>query len=288
MHRDRHRGSDTVNLDEFFPASITSWQVVFAIVSVVVGWIISHFARRGVLKLARRTPGVSDSVAQLAARGTQYMLLLVAVGVGLAFLGANVQPLLAMTAVAVVIVILVLRGVADNFAAGVLIQSRQSVKLGEELSIEGPDGVIAGVVQELTGRSVIVMTSDGRTVHIPNALLLTGVLVNESRHGSLRSAVQVRITRTPHSELDDVIAIILRTAADVTGVHTQQPPSVSVTSVSPTRWILTLRVWHEPLHRMTVRSEVVRHVATALAGAGIDSAVTTDAGGSPLVASDPI
>src|SRR5690349_6859503 len=110
-----------VSLDDLFPSGITTWQIALAILSVVVGWVASHFARVAVLKLAARTPGISDAVAQLAARVTQYTLLLVGIGIGLDFLGANVQPLLAMTAIAVVVLILVLRGVADNFAAGVLI-----------------------------------------------------------------------------------------------------------------------------------------------------------------------
>ena len=83
--------------------------------------------------------------------------------------------LLAMTAVAVVVLILVLRGVADNFAAGVLIQSRQSVKIGEEIVVEGPDGTLRGVVQELNGRAVLLTTVDGRTVQVGGPYLLKQV-----------------------------------------------------------------------------------------------------------------
>ncbi|MBT2485489.1 MULTISPECIES: mechanosensitive ion channel family protein [unclassified Microbacterium] len=277
-----------MSLDDLFPTGVTSAQIVLALLSVLIGWIVSHFARGGVLRLARRTPGVSDSVAQIAARFTQYALLLMSIGIGLAFLGANVQPLLAMTAVAVVIVILVLRGVADNFASGVLIQSRQTVKLGEQIGVEGPDGMIVGVVRELTGRSVILTTADGRTVHVPNSLLLTAVLVNDSRHGARRSALGVRVARTPTRDLDEVMGVIAGAAAEIEGVHTREHPIVSVESVSPTRWILTLQIWHHPLHTSTVVSDAVRRVSVALEAAELDGVVAAHPGPLPLTAMDPL
>ncbi len=276
-----------VTLGDLFPDGLSPWQIVLAVLSILIGWLLSRFARKGVLKLTKRTPGISDSVAQLAARFTQYALLLVGIGVGLAFLGANVQPLLAMTAIAVVVLFLVLRGVADNFAAGVLIQSRQSVKIGEEIAIDGPDGVIHGVVQELNGRSVILTTVDGRTVHVPNAALLTGILVNDSRHGARRSALDIRIARSDGLDLDEMIGIVSRAASDVEGVHSREHVGVLVSSVSPTRWILQLRIWHHPLHQAPVVSDTVRAVAEALEAAGLKSVVAPHGAPPPLVAPEP-
>lgn len=272
-----------MNLADLFPTGVTGWQIVFALLSALAGWLLSRLARRGVLKLAQRTPGISDSVAQLAARITQYTLLLVGIGVGLAFLGANVQPLLAMTAIAVVVLILVLRGVADNFAAGVLIQSRQSVKIGEEIVIDGPDGTLLGVVQELTGRSVILTTVDGRTVHVPNSALLTGVLVNDSRHGARRSALAIRVSRSGAHGLDEVMERISEAASATSGVHARERPAVSLVSVSPTRWMLRLQIWHHPLHGATVVSDTIRAVAEALESDAVDAVVAQDGGQPPLV-----
>ncbi|MFK0241141.1 mechanosensitive ion channel family protein [Microbacterium sp. NPDC090281] len=279
--------STIVTLDALFPDGLSPWQIVLAVLSILIGWLLSRFARKGVLKLTKRTPGISDSVAQLAARFTQYALLLVGIGVGLAFLGANVQPLLAMTAIAVVVLILVLRGVADNFAAGVLIQSRQSVKIGEEIEIEGPDGLVRGVVQELNGRAVILSTVDGRTVHVPNAALLTGVLVNDSRHGARRSAVDIRVARSDGLDVDDVVAIVSRAAGAVEGVHAREHPGVSFASISPTRWMLTLQIWHHPLHGSAVVSATVRGVAEALESAGVKAVVAPQQGSPPLVIPEP-
>ncbi len=286
------RGADVertaiVTLGDLFPEGLSGWQIVLALLSVLIGWLLSRLARKGVLKLAARTPGISDSVSQLAARFTQYALLLVGIGVGLAFLGANVQPLLAMTVIAAIVLVLVLRGVADNFAAGVLIQSRQSVKIGEEIGIDGPDGVIRGTVQELNGRSVILTTVDGRTVHVPNAALLTGVLVNDSRHGARRSDVDIRIARSTGLDLDDAVTTITDAASGVDGVHAREHPTVRVAAISPTRWTLTLQVWHHPLHGSAVISDTVRGVAEALEASGLHAVVMPQQGPPPLVPPEP-
>ncbi len=72
------RGADVertaiVTLGDLFPEGLSGWQIVHALLSVLIGWLLSRLARKGVLKLAARTPGISDSVSQLlrASRSTR-------------------------------------------------------------------------------------------------------------------------------------------------------------------------------------------------------------------------
>src|SRR4030095_2421968 len=120
-----------------------------------------------------RVPNMSPAAVRFIGRFVQYTLLLLGIGVGLAFLGANVQPLIAVVVIVLVIVVLVLRGVADNFAASVIIQSRKPVVVGDEITVEGPDGkALTGIIVELNSRAVVFETFDGRTAHVPNGKLL--------------------------------------------------------------------------------------------------------------------
>ncbi|HWV49672.1 MAG TPA: mechanosensitive ion channel domain-containing protein [Microbacterium sp.] len=265
-----------MDLSQLVPTNITVWNIVFAVLAVIGGWVASHFARKGVLTLGRKAPGVSDTMVDVAARLVQYVLIFLGIGIALGFLGASIQPLLAVTIIAAVVIVLVLRGVADNFAAGVLVQSRQPVKLGEEILFDGPDGPLSGVVKELNGRSVIITTADGRTAHIPNLQLLSNILVNDSRHGARRSEVQVRIARAAESDLAEAIDILTRATAETDGVHARETVRVLVSEISDARWILRLQYWHHPLHGPVVTSDVITAGAAALAAAGI-SGVLTDA-----------
>lgn len=278
-----------MDLSELFPTGLTSAQIVFALLAVIVGWIVSRLVGSAIRKLAGRTPGITAPVAQLVARFTQYLILLGGIGVALAFLGANVQPLLAMTIIAVVILVLVLRGVADNFAAGVLVQSRQSVRLGEQIAVEGPDGeMLAGVVQDLNGRAAVILTADGRTVHVPHSLLMSGLLINESRHGGRRSEVHVRVERSPALRLDDVVARVVQAARDADGVHSHESPTAVLTGVSADRWMLTVQFWHDPLRGSHATADTVRRVSDALMTDGVVNVVSSDPVASPLVPPDAL
>jgi small-conductance mechanosensitive channel len=128
---------------------------------------------------------------------------------------------------------------------------------------------------------------DGRTVHVPNAALLTGVLVNDSRHGARRTAVDIRVARSDGLDVDDVVAIVSRAASAVEGVHAREHPAVSFASISPTRWMLTLWIWHHPLHGTAVMSATVRGVAEALESAGVKAVVAPQHGSPPLVTPEP-
>lgn len=277
-----------MSFTDLFPGGVTPWQIVFAILSILSGWLVSRVARTGVRKLAIKTPGISDSVAQLAARLTQYVILLVGIGIGLAFLGANVQPLLAMTAVAVVVLILVLRGVADNFAAGVLLQSRRPVRVGEQLTIGVLGEPVEGIVRELNGRSVVMETSDGRTIHVPNAALLSDVLVNESRHGARRSEVVVRAQLSDQVQLQTISDLIVQATRSAAGVHTREHPTDAVVYASTTRCIVEVQFWHHPLHAQEVSSDVVRRISQLLAERGVPYAVTSQHANKPLPAPEEI
>lgn len=277
-----------MDLTQLIPTDVTAWDIVFAVLAVVGGWIASHFARKGMLTLGRKAPGISDTMVDIAARLVQYVLIFLGVGIALGFLGASIQPVLAVTIIAAVVIVLVLRGVADNFAAGVLVQSRQPVKLGEEILFEGPDGPLTGIVKDLNGRSVIVTTADGRTAHVPNIKLLSDILVNDSRHGARRSEVQVRVARADGRELATVVDLLADAAAQAEGVHARESVHVLIREISKERWIVRLQFWHHPLHGATVTSGVIATVATALDEASIAAVVTDAPAAPPLASPDPL
>lgn len=276
-----------MDLSELIPASVTWGDVILALLVVVAGWILSRFARKGVTVLMARAKGLSATITTLVARFVSYGILLLAIGIALALLGANVQPLLAIVIIVAVVVVLVLRGVADNFASGVLIQSRRTVDIGDELQIDGPDGLVTGRVIELNARAVVVLALDGRTIHVPNSKLLSDSLINDSRHGARRSEVQVRIARAG-AAVDDLAQHVADAAASVDGVHSREPVRALVTAVSPERVTLRVQFWHHPLQGVPITSDVVRAIAAALETAQLAGTVTSDDVVAPLVPSDGI
>ncbi|MBW9110047.1 mechanosensitive ion channel family protein [Microbacterium ureisolvens] len=277
-----------MDFSQFLSTPITWWQVLWAIVALLAGWIASRIAKRTVTDLMRHVPTATPAATRFAARFAQYTLLLVGFGLALAFLGANVQPVLAVVIVLVVVAALVLRGVADNFAASVLIATRKPVMVGEEITVEGPDGKpLTGTVIELNSRAVVFATPDGRTAHVPNSKLLAETLVNNSRHGGRRSEVQVRVERSG-TAVDEVVGALVESAAAVEGVHADPAAGVLVTAVSATRITGRVLFWHDAAQGLAVTSDVVTALTAGLAQHGWSSTVTSEAVAPPLVPGDPV
>lgn len=277
-----------MDFSTFLSTPISWWQVLWAVLSVLAGWIASRFAKRGVIDLMRHVPTATPAATRFAARLAQYTLLLLGVGIALAFLGANVQPVLAVVLVLAVVAALVLRGVADNFAASVLIATRKPVILGEEITVEGPDGEsITGTVVELNSRAVVFTTPDGRTAHVPNAKLLAETLVNNSRHGARRSEVQVRVERAGVG-VDDITALLTDAAAAVDGVHQQPGTGVLLSAVSDARVIARIQFWHAPTAAVGVTSAMVAALTARLTERGWAATVLSEAAGPPLAPADPV
>jgi len=61
----------------------------------------------------------------------KYFVLVLGIGIAISILGAPIQPVLAAAIIVAVVIVLALRGVADNFAAGVVLQSRKPIRVGD-------------------------------------------------------------------------------------------------------------------------------------------------------------
>ncbi|MFZ4893512.1 mechanosensitive ion channel family protein [Plantibacter sp. Mn2098] len=256
------------DLSSLFSAGSVTWaNALIAVLIVVAAFILSHFAKKGVNALSARVPGLHPEVISLTARIVKYAVILFGIGLALAMLGANVQPVLAAVIIIAAIGVIAVRGVATNFGAAVIIQARRSIHIGQWIEVVG----ILGQVQEMNSRSVVVVTRDGRTVHLPNATVLDNPMINHSESGATRTALEVRVAGV--DDLLTVRGVIVGAAGHAPGVLSDRGVDVSVRSVSPEGATFELRVWHAPLADVGVASEVVTAVSEALRGIGVRSTV---------------
>ena len=85
-----------------------------------------------------------------------------------------------------------------------------------------------------------------------------------------------------------MVDVLLEAAAQIDGIQRRELARVLVRSVSSARWIVSLQLWHHPLHGPTVVSDGVRDVAATLADAGIEAVVVAAHRERPLVTSEPL
>ena len=118
------------------------------------------------------------------------------------------------------------RDVLQNFLAGILILLAQPFRIGEEISVDGKEGV----VEEIQARATLLRTSDGFLVVIPNTTIYTETITIFNAYGKRRSTINLVIGREadPTEAIQLILAIIHRTA----GVLQDPPPKSVVTEIN--------------------------------------------------------
>lgn len=247
------------------------WNGVAAVITLLASWILWRVARKNSYRLLGRLRGLSEHARLITSRIIGYGVLLTGVGVTLAILGASLQPVLAVALIVIAALALALRGIADNFAAGIIIQTRQPVRLGDLIETSGHQGYVT----ELNGRSVILRATDGRTIHVPNAVVLEAPIVNYTTQGRLRSEVEVRAAGGPE-RISDIVAVLVRAAAACPGI-TDPTPDVHVNGVEPERVLALVRFWHAWPNSRSTTTEMMTALAAALHAARVKAVVSLPA-----------
>jgi small-conductance mechanosensitive channel len=230
-----------------------------ALVVLLLAWILSRAARKATERLLSRLEGITPEMRGLLSRTAGYLVIFLGVGIALSLLGAPIQPLLTAAIVIGVVLALAMRGIAENFAAGIVLQTRRPIHVGDEIESLG----YSGNVLEMNSRAVVVETFDGRLVHLPNAEVLSEPLLNHTEHGARRSEVEVRV-RSRDSE--QIRAWLSETVGLAPGVMSDPAPVVYLTGADPVRVTALVQFWHDPDNGYSVRSGVI----DALASAGED------------------
>jgi small-conductance mechanosensitive channel len=241
---------------------ITGWDIVWAIVAIIVAVILSRLARGVMWRLLRNVDGLSVDAKQLICRVTAWVVILLGISVAISLIGGNAAPIVTVLIIGAVILALALRGTAENFAAGIVLQTRGSIKVGDEIAALG----FTGIVEELNGRSVVIRTIDGRILHLPNAKVIEEPLANHSTLGLRRSELSIECTIS--ADIETTIKAISRAAAQAEGVLADPAPWVAVVSVGEAGTNLVLRFWHGASEGPIVIARVVEAVAQSIDDTG--------------------
>ena len=249
--------SDIGDISEFVTSTkVTITDVVLAILVLIAAWIIARLARRGVRSVLGRVNGISEDLRQLTARITFYFVLLIGIGVAMTFVGAEIQPILTAGILIGVIAVLALRGVAENFAAGIILQTRRPIQLGDDIDVLEH----SGIVREINSRSVILEAWDRRQIHIPNTRSSTthSSTTPSTTRGARRSRSAWRQRAVRRSRRRGG-----RDGRRRPGSVADRPPEVVFRSVDPGRVVIVVRFAHGPAGAVMVTSDVVRAIAVA-------------------------
>jgi small conductance mechanosensitive channel len=246
-------------------ASVTGWDVFVGLLVLVLTWPVAIAVGRITKRAIRRVPGVPEYVLDLGKRAAQVLVSIVGLAISMSFFGVDVGWFTVTVALVLVVAVLMLRPLVENLAGGLLLQTRPSFAIGDEIETKG----VRGEVTTINARTTVIQTRDWEVVHIPNNDVLSDDIKVFTALERRRSRIELEIEYG--ADIAEATRVLVEAASGVDGVHADPSPYIRARGFGTGTYILSLRWWHDPDLSSGSRTldGVVRAVKRVLDEAGI-------------------
>ena len=224
-------------------------QVVSALLVLVIGlWVIKRIAYLANKGFERKDLDVSlrTFLKSLISIGLKIILIVTVAGM----LGIGTASFVTILGAAGLAVGLALQGSLSNFAGGVLILIFKPYKVGDTIEAQGQ----TGEVKEIQIFNTIMLTTEHKTVILPNGALSNGTIVNNSRHGNVR--VDIPVSVSVENDLSKVKTIIAEVLSKNIHILKTPEPLIVIGRIFDGAVNVNVRPYCHPDNSPTVISEV--------------------------------
>lgn len=248
------------------PETVSLVDILVAVALLGVALPTARFVERLVRRAVRRVHGLSSELVDLVANGSRYLTLFVLASAALNLVGVNIGWALGLALLFVVLLVLTLRPLVQNAAAGFVLRSRPSFAVGDEVDMEGH----LGTVLTISARTTVLRTRDGRRVHIPNTDVLDHPIVVYTAFDARRVSIDLSVGL--QNDLDLVTDLLIKAVSAIPEVRSEPTPRVVTTGLHRGAVDLAVEFWFAPHGHVErhVSDTVIRSIHSALRRAGID------------------
>jgi small conductance mechanosensitive channel len=218
-------------------SGVSTWDPLWALVTIVIGVAAGRFARAGARRFGRRLL-LAPNMIDLLATTTMWSTISISFVLALTFVGLDVTPLWLLILLVLVVFVVGGRSLLEAFGAGVLLQARAPFRPGD-LVVAGEE---RGVVREVNSRTVILDSFDGRRIHLPNTQVLADRIVNLSHRDERMSALHLDVVYG--TDLDEACRIAVDALSEVEQVIPAPTPVAEVRTFEASSVRIRLRFWH--------------------------------------------
>ena len=232
-------------------------RVVGAIALLVVGWLAFKFLIRPIRRLIERSrfgPVISSYLSGLA----QSVFIVVLILAVLSQLGVQTASLITLVGAAGLALALSLQNVLANFTSGLLLISYRMFRVGDLIEV----GDLRGRVSEMLPFHVILITPDNQRITVPNALLTSGAVRNNSALPQRR--VQWTLTLKPQDDLAAVKEALRACLVTQPGVLAEPAPQLYVQDWSDDKRVLAVAAWTMPENYQSVQQLALEELGKCL------------------------
>ncbi len=255
----------SVITDEFDLSTITTTDAVVAVVALVSSVLLSWITKRVLRRVMNDIDGMPVLAADVIARIVSYVILTLGVVMALEALGFSFGLFGSVFMLLIILVVLAAKPLLQDLGAGLIIQLRRPFHVGDQVVMNE----VEGNIDEVSARTVRVITVDGKRVHLPNRAVLEGVITNLSSEGQRMTTFLVGVAYD--TDLEQAREVIVTALGTTTAVRAEPPPEAFVEEFGESTINIACRFWHEPQIQAewAARDEAMRAVKRALDEHGI-------------------
>lgn len=241
-------------------SSITEWMVVhllsiiIAIIIMVIGWAAGRFMSRRVVNRMVQNKDADQTIAPFIAQITRYAIYVVTSMLALIVLGVESTALIAVLGAAALAIAVGLRGMLANVAAGMMMIALRPMSIGDYIVGSG----VEGTVTELGLFNMLLKTSDGLYVFVPNSQIWGKAITNYSREPHRRIDIEINITY--QASIEQACKTLLKMLNDCERALAVPEPAVFVDQLGPHSVIIKLRCWVNTSDHFAVKSELTQQI----------------------------
>lgn len=245
--------------------SITPGALIFAILSLIVGYIIAKILLRWIRQILKKQGRMNEVASNLIERIVSIILYVIVVLIAVSFLGVDVTGIvLGLSAIGGLVIGFGMKDTIDNFAAGIWIASMNLFDKGDEVTIAGH----WGFVKEIGIMATQITAGGSNVITIPNGKAWNDSIINYTKNPERRIDQSFGVSY--ESNMTEVVQVALSIARNHPKVLETPEPRIVFSEMADYSVKFTLRCWTMTPDYYTTKADLLRSLHAEFTAAGIE------------------
>jgi len=192
-----------------------SFQIIGALIILVVGIIIARKVANGIFRLCQRK-NLDVTLSRFFASVVRILLIAAVMMVVLPKLGIQITPFIAAIGAVGLGAGLAVQGLLSNYSAGLAIILTRPFVVGDTIKVQG----VAGLVKEVNLSATILSNEDNELITIPNKHIVGEIIHNSQADSALELEVGVAYDGDP----GQAVEVVRKSLQGIDGISEVREP----------------------------------------------------------------
>ncbi|WP_428036156.1 mechanosensitive ion channel family protein [Amphritea sp.] len=238
-----------------------SFQVIGAIIILIIGLIIARWVGKITLRLCLRNH-VDVTLSNFISSTVKLLLIAMVAVICLGKFGISVAPFIAAIGAISLSIGLALQGVFSNYGAGFTIILTRPFVVGNTIRCND----VCGVVEEIRLAYTQLSTEDGEIITIPNKHIVGEVLVNSFENTIVEASIGISYSANP----DKAIELITEQLELNPAIVKAPAPQVGIANFGDSSVNIAYRYWVPTKQQFELQFQINGAIYKAFREAGIE------------------